>query len=93
MATKKKHTRKSAKLYRAVTFESSIYDGEFTLPDVKQAPNSVIAAMERMDLDALAEWCISAGASKEDTEIFWEMDLAETRTFIEEWSHGTVGKF
>lgn len=93
MATKKKHTRKSAKLYRAVTFESSIYDGEFTLPDVKQAPNSVIAAMERMDLEALAEWCISAGASKEDTEIFWEMDLGETRTFIEEWSHGTVGKF
>lgn len=93
MATKKKHTRKSEKIYRARTFESSIFDGEFTLPDVKQAPNSVIVAMERMDLDALAEWCISAGAAKEDTEIFWEMDPDETRTFIEEWSHGTVGKF
>lgn len=93
MATKKKHTRKSAKIYRAITFESSIFDGEFTLPDVKQAPNSVIAAMERLDLAALAEWCISAGASKEDTEIFWDMDPEETRIFIEEWSHGTVGKF
>ena len=82
MATKKKHTRKIAKIYRARTFESSIFDGEFTLPDVNQAPNSVIA-----------EWCISAGAAKEDTEIFWEMDPEETRTFIEEWSHGTVGKF
>ena len=93
MATKKKHARKSAKLYRSLTFESSIFDGEFTLPDMKQAPNHVIAAMERMDLDALAEWCISAGASKEDTEIFWEMDPEETRTFIEEWSRGAVGKF
>lgn len=93
MATKKKHARKSAKLYRSLTFESSIFDGEFTLPDMKQAPNHVIAAMERMDLDALTEWCISAGASKEDTEIFWEMDPEETRTFIEEWSRGTVGKF
>lgn len=93
MATKKKHARKSAKLYRSLTFESSIFDGEFTLPDIKQAPNHVIAAMERMDLDALAEWCISAGASKEDTEIFWEMDPEETQNFIEEWSHGTVGKF
>ena len=93
MATKKKHARKSAKLYRSLTFESSIFDGEFTLPDIKQAPNHVIAAMERMDLDALAEWCISAGASKEDTEIFWEMDPEETQNLIEEWSHGTVGKF
>lgn len=93
MAIKKKHTRKSEKLYRSLTFESSLFNGEFTLPDMKQAPNHVIAAMERLDLNTLIDWCISAGAAKEDTEIFWEMDTEETKTFIEEWSHGTVGKF
>jgi len=90
--SKKKHVRKSAKKYRMLTFESSIFEGEFTLPDMKQAPMHVLAALDKGQFDVFESWVVKAGADRADAEVVQEMDAEELKTFIGEWSRGTLPK-
>lgn len=88
----KKHVRRSAKKYRMTTFESTIFEGEFTLPDIKQAPMKIMNALNTGNMAVLHEWLKATGVSEEDMEAFFELDGEEFKTFTEEWSDSFLGK-
>jgi len=89
---KKAPARKFAKKYRLVEFESDLFEGVFRLPDMKQMPVKVIAALNKGDVAVIIPWCIAAGASTEDAEVIGELDAEELPEFIEAWGEGALPK-
>jgi hypothetical protein len=87
---KKKHTRKVAKKYELVTFETPIYDGEFTFPAQKHMPQKLMIAMGEGELSKLRDWLIEAGADESDVEAFLDLDSEEAGQFIEAWGNGQL---
>lgn len=86
----KKHARKYKKRYRLVEFESEIFEGVLRLPDTSQMPVKIFSALNRGDIDSLIEWCVAAGATREDAEVINELDNEEMKIFISEWDKGDL---
>ena len=91
-AKAKKRVRKYAKTYRFHTFESSIFEGEFKLPDMRQLPTDYGLRVRVGDISAIYEWLAEVGISTEDIEAIKSLDSEEIETFFEEWNSGELGK-
>lgn len=93
MATKtqkKKHTRKTRKRYELVTFESSLFDGEFTLPNQAQMPLGVVEGVQSGAIGKMTAWLEAAGTEDADIDAFRELSGEELETFIREWGEGQL---
>lgn len=88
--TKKKHARKVAKKYEYVTFETPIYEGEFTFPAQKHMPQKLMIAMSDGDLGKLRDWLVEAGTDEAGVEAFLDLDSEEAGAFIEAWGNGQL---
>lgn len=88
VAKKKKHTRKAKKIYQYVKFESSLFDGEFTLPKPQHMTQKVAVAIDEGRFSELYDFFRGAGVDEADIEAFSELDAEETGTFMEEWGNG-----
>lgn len=84
---KKKHVRKKPKKYDMVTFESSLFEGEFTLPNVAKHMNPEAAQkLAAMDISGIVDILRSAGADEADIEVFCTLDNEDAAIFVEEWA-------
>ena len=87
---KKTHKRKVAKRYEMVKFESSLFEGEFTLPKQSQMPIGVVEAMQAGEVQKLTGWLADAGADQADVDAFRELSGDELETFIKDWGSGDL---
>ena len=88
----KKRVRKYEKTYRYRTFESSIFEGEFKLPEFKQMPTEYGLLVRVGDMNGLYDWLAEVGVSAEDIDAIKSLDSEELETFFEEWNSGELGK-
>lgn len=91
-AKAKKRVRKYEKQYRFRTFESSIFEGDFKLPEFKQMPTEHGLLVRVGDLNGLYDWLAEVGVSAEDIEAIKSLDSEELEIFFEEWNSGELGK-
>lgn len=91
-AKQKKRVRKYEKQYRFRTFESSIFEGEFKLPEFKQMPTDYGLLVRVGDLNGLYDWLAEVGVSAEDIEAIKSLDSEEMEIFFKEWDSGELGK-
>lgn len=91
-AKAKKRVRKHEKKYTYSTFESSIFEGEFKLPVMRQMPHTYALALNNGDFSALYSWLEEAGISAEDIDAIKSLDSEEFETFSQEWNSGELGK-
>jgi len=83
---KSRFQRKKKKQYKMVTFESSIFEGEFKLPALEQMPNQVPRDMGRGFVGGkLDAWLEAAEVENEAIEAIGTLDAKEFETFMEEW--------
>lgn len=90
MPVSKTRKRKVAKKYEMVTFETPIFEGEFTFPSPKHMPLKVLAGFETGNVAVLSEWLKGAGISDEDIEAFGELDGEELGEFMKAWTDGEI---
>lgn len=88
----KKRVRKYEKQYRFRTFESSIFEGEFKLPEFKQMPTEYGLLVRVGDMNGLYGWLAEVGISVEDIDAIKSLDSEELETFFKEWNSGELGK-
>lgn len=88
----KKRIRKAAKLYTFATFETEIFEGEFSLPLLKQMPIGTAARFSKGDFAALTDWLDDAGVPAEDIDAIQSLDNEEFELFVEAWNSGVLGK-
>lgn len=91
-AKTKKRVRKHEKTYRYRTFESSIFEGEFKLPEFKQMPSEYGLLVRAGDINGLYNWLAEAGIDSEDIDAIKSLDPEELETFFKEWNSGELGK-
>ncbi len=91
-AKPKKRVRKYEKTYRYRTFESSIFEGEFKLPEFKQMPTEYGLLVRVGDLNGLYDWLAEVGVSGEDIKAIKSLDSEELEIFFKEWNSGEMGK-
>lgn len=91
-AKTKKRARKYEKTYRYRTFESSIFEGEFKLPEFKQMPSKYGLLVRVGDMNGLYNWLAEVGIDSEDIDAIKSLDSEELETFFEEWNSGELGK-
>lgn len=91
-AKTKKRVRKYEKTYRYRTFESSIFEGEFKLPEFKQMPSEYGLLVRVGDMNGLYNWLAEVGIDSEDIDAIKSLDSEELETFFEEWNSGELGK-
>lgn len=91
-AKAKKRVRKYEKKYTYSTFESSIFEGEFKLPSMRQIPQTYALDLRGGDFSALYRWLEEVGVPTEDIEAIKSLDSEEIETFFEEWNSGGLGK-
>lgn len=91
-AKTKKRVRKYEKQYRYRTFESSIFEGDFKLPELKQMPSEYGLLVRVGDMNGLYNWLAEVGIDSEDIEAIKSLDSEELETFFEEWNSGELGK-
>lgn len=91
VSKKRKFERKQKKQYKMVTFESSIFEGEFTLPALEHMPNGVPRSLgSNGDVAGkLPAWLKDAGTEEEAIDAIAELDGEEFNTFMEEWGKGS----
>lgn len=88
----KKRIRKYEKKYTFSTFESSIFEGEFKLPSMRQIPQTYALDLRNGDFSALYRWLEEVGVPAEDIDAIKSLDSEEIETFFEEWNSGELGK-
>lgn len=88
----KKRVRKYEKQYTYNTFESSIFEGEFKLPSMRQIPQTYALDLRTGDFNALYLWLEEVGVPTEDIDAIKSLDSEEIETFFEEWNSGELGK-
>lgn len=88
----KKRVRKYEKKYTFNTFESSIFEGEFKLPSMRQIPQAYALDLRSGDFSALYRWLDEVGVPAEDIDAIKSLDSEEIETFFEEWNNGELGK-
>lgn len=88
----KKRVRKYEKKYRYRTFESSIFEGEFKLPEFKQMPTEYGLRVRVGDMSGLYDWLAEVGVSAEDIDAIKSLDSEELELFFSEWNSGELGK-
>ena len=91
-AKSKKRVRKYEKTYRFRTFESSIFEGEFKLPEFKQMPGEYGSLVRIGNMNGLYDWLAEVGISAEDIEAIKSLDSEELEIFFKEWDSGELGK-
>lgn len=91
-AKAKKRVRKYEKKYTYSTFESSIFEGEFKLPVMRQMPHTYAIALNNGDVGALYSWLEEAGVPAEDIEAIKSLDSEEFEEFSKTWNNGELGK-
>lgn len=91
-AKAKERVRKYEKTYRYRTFESSIFEGEFKLPEFKQMPTEYGLLVRVGDMNGLYDWLAEVGVSTEDIEAIKSLDSEELEIFFKEWNSGELGK-
>lgn len=91
-AKSKKRVRKYEKQYRYRTFESSIFEGEFKLPEFKQMPTEYGLLVRVGDMNGLYNWLEEVGVSTEDIDAIKSLDSEELEIFFNEWNSGELGK-
>lgn len=91
-AKTKKRVRKYEKTYRYRTFESSIFEGEFKLPEFKQMPSEYGLLVRVGDMNGLYNWLAEVGIDSEDIDAIKSLDSEELETFFQEWNSGELGK-
>lgn len=91
-AKAKKRVRKYEKKYTYSTFESSIFEGEFKLPSLRQIPQTYAIDLRAGDFNAVYRWLEEVGVPTEDIEAIKSLDSEEIETFFEEWNSGELGK-
>ena len=91
-AKAKKRVRKYEKQYTYNTFESSIFEGEFKLPSMRQIPQTYALDLRTGDFNALYRWLEEVGVPTEDIDAIKSLDSEEIETFFEEWNSGELGK-
>lgn len=88
---KKKHERKTPKRYDKVRFESSLFTGDFELPDMKHLGLDQMERLNSGDVTAIKELLRDAGTDPEDIEAIGGLDADELKTFVgDEWSGASV---
>ncbi|MEX3609768.1 hypothetical protein VVR12_01810 [Rothia sp. LK2588] len=87
---KKQIVRKTTKRYKMVTFETPIFEGEFTFPSPKQMPLKVLRGLTRADVDAIVEWLKAAGVAEHEIEAFTDLDGEELEIFMKAWQDGHI---
>ena len=65
---KKTFTRKSEKRYEMITFETPIYEEEFTFPAVKHMSQKLAMALDAGQFKVFYEWLRNAGVSEEEID-------------------------
>lgn len=88
----RKRVRKYEKTYRYRTFESSIFEGEFKLPEFKQMPSEYGLLVRVGDMNGLYNWLAEVGIDSEDIDAIKSLDSEELETFFKEWNSGELGK-
>nr|DAV95922.1 MAG TPA: hypothetical protein [Caudoviricetes sp.] len=91
-AKSKKRVRKYEKQYRFRTFESSIFEGEFKLPEFKQMPGEYGSLVRTGNMNGLYDWLAEVGVIAEDIEAIKSLDSEELEIFFKEWDSGELGK-
>lgn len=91
-AKAKKRVRKYEKKYTYSTFESSIFEGEFKLPSMRQIPQTYALDLRTGDFNALYCWLEEVGVPTEDIDAIKSLDSEEIEIFFEEWNNGELGK-
>jgi hypothetical protein len=88
---KKKFTRKTAKRYDMVSFETEIFDGTFTLPDQRHFTLGIAEALNKGDVGALLEWLEGTVKVDEETvDAIRDLDQTELQDFIKGWGKGSA---
>lgn len=90
MPVSKTRKRKVAKKYEMVTFDTPIFEGEFTLPSPKHLNLKVLSGFENGNVAVLVDWLRDAGIAKEDIEAFESLDGEELQEFMKAWTDGEV---
>lgn len=90
MPVSKTRKRKVAKKYELVTFETPIFDGEFTLPSPKHMPLKVLNGFDKGNVGVFVDWLRDAKVSEEDIEAFESLDGEELAEFMKAWTDGEV---
>lgn len=92
MATekKKKFNRKSERRYEWVTFQTPIYEEEFTFPALKHMTQKLGIAIENGQMSAFEKWLQDAGADQDAIDAFLALDGEEAKDFMEAWGEGQL---
>lgn len=85
----KKITRKVAKRYEFVEFESELFEGTFRLPKPEQMSLKQIAKLNTNPY-ALVDFLREAGVDNEQVEAVESLDSSEVEVFMEAWAKGRV---
>lgn len=86
----RKYARKTAKKYEFVTFETSIFEGEFRFPSPKHLPLKVMTAVSKSDIEPLITWLHEAKVDPEAIEAFETLDGEELAEFMSAWTDGEI---
>lgn len=90
MPVSKIRKRKTAKKYEVVTFETPIFEGEFSFPSAKHLPIRVLTSFQKGEIDSMLTWLSKAGVSPEDIEALQDLDGEELGEFMDAWTDGGV---
>lgn len=87
----KKITRKTARTFPKVRFESEIFDGEFELPSLESFDLKTQRSLMNNDVSPLFDLLAEAKVDADAIEAIDSLTGAEVGQFMEEWSEaGTV---
>ena len=68
-----------------VTFESTLFEGEFVLPSLDTTPLGLMLDLQAGDLNALFDWLEDGGADDETIGAIRSLSRDEFFTFRQEW--------
>lgn len=82
----RKYARKTAKLYRMVTFTSEIFEGDFVFPDIAQLSLGTLEALNKGDVGKICAWLTETNVDPESIEAFLTLSQEELMGFIDDWT-------
>lgn len=88
VSKKRNFARKTEKTYQFVTFETELFEGEFSFPKFEHLPIRVVEALNTGDLQVATGWLRDAKVDPDQIEAFRDLDATELHDFISDWQKG-----
>ena len=86
----RKNARKTAKIYRMVTFTNDLFSDEFVFPDFAQLSIGTIEALNNGDVGKVCAWLEEAGVDVDSIDAFRTLTQDELQDFISDWTKGNL---